>query len=454
MEHEAVRTLLLDAARRAVVFLEGLDERRVFPEEAALSRLDEALAGALPDEPSDAQDVLARIDELGSPAAVASAGGRYFGFVTGGTLPAALATNWLASAWDQNAFSHASAPGVARFEQAALRWTKQALDLPESCAGTFVTGATMASFTGLAAARHAVLRQVGWDVGRRGLFGAPEIRVVVGGEAHATIFKVLAMLGLGRERVVVVPADDQGRMRVDALPALEGPTIVCLQAGNVNSGAFDPAAEIVPRVKAHGAWVHVDGAFGLWARASTRLAELGRGLELADSWAVDAHKWLNVPYDCAIALVRDAEALRSAFRISGAYLPQGDRAEAIDVTPESSRRARGLDVWAALKSLGRRGIAELVERHCRQAATFAAGLRAAGHEVLNDVVLNQVVVAFGDAARTDAVIAALQRAGVCWCGATIWRGRRAMRISVSSWATTDEDVRAALASIDDAARAR
>jgi glutamate/tyrosine decarboxylase-like PLP-dependent enzyme len=277
--------------------------------------------------------------------------------------------------------------------------------------------------------------------------------VVVGAEAHVSLFKALAMLGLGRERVVVVPVDGQGRMRASALPRLPPRTVLCLQAGNVNTGAFDPAAELVLRAHEAGAWVHVDGAFGLWARASPELGVLAAGLDGADSWATDAHKWLNVPYDSGLALVRDERALRAAMGVTAAYLPQGARRDPADFTPELSRRARGVEVWAALRALGRAGLAELVERCCRHARRFADGLRAAGHRVLNEVVLNQVLVSFGDADRTRRVIAALQADGTCWCGPTVWQGETAMRISVSSWATTEDDVERSLEAMRRAALA-
>jgi glutamate/tyrosine decarboxylase-like PLP-dependent enzyme len=447
MTQDDTRALLIDAAERAARYLETLDERPVAAHPGSVERLLAALEPSLPEAPAGAAEVLDFLDEYGSPATVASAGGRYFGFVTGGALPASLAANWLAGAWDQNGFSFVSSPAVAIFEEVALAWVKQVLGLPEAAAGAIVTGATMANFTCLAAARHRVLDRAGWDVERRGLFGAPRSTVVLGAEVHASIFKALALLGLGREAVVEVPADDQGRMRADALPEMSGPTIVCLQAGNVNSGAFDPADKIIARARQAGAWVHVDGAFGLWAAASPDLAGLCRGFAAADSWATDAHKWLNVPYDSGLAVVRDAEALNRAMSISGAYLLASERRDAIDFTPESSRRARAIEVWAALKSLGRAGLAELVARNCRQARALAEGLGQAGVEVLNDVVLNQVVAAFGDEARTDEVIAALQAGGECWCGGTSWRGRRAMRISFSSWATGDRDIERSLAAI-------
>jgi glutamate/tyrosine decarboxylase-like PLP-dependent enzyme len=375
---------------------------------------------------------------------MAMAGPRFFGFVIGGALPATVAAGVLATAWDQNGVRHDLSPGTAVIEDVALRWVVEALGLPAGTAGGFVTGATVANFTALAAARHALLARTGWNVEARGLFGAPEISVVVGAEAHVSLFKALAMLGLGRERVVVVPVDGQGRLRADALPRLSPATIVCLQAGNVNTGAFDPAAEVVPRAREAGAWVHVDGAFGLWARAAPPRAALAAGLEGADSWATDAHKWLNVPYDSGLALVRDGAALRAAMGVTAAYLPQAARRDPADYTPELSRRARGVEVWAALRALGRTGLAALVEQSCRHARRFAEGLAAAGHRVLNEVVLNQVLVSFGDRDSTRRVIAAIQADGTCWCGGTVWQEQTAMRISISSWATTDDDVERSL----------
>jgi glutamate/tyrosine decarboxylase-like PLP-dependent enzyme len=317
----------------------------------------------------------------------------------------------------------------------------EALGLPPTAGGAFVTGATMANFTALAAARHTVLARAGWDVDDDGLFGAPPITVVVGEEAHPTLIKSLGLLGLGRGRVLQVPVDGQGRMRAGRLPRLDGPAIVCTQAGNVNTGAFDPFDAIVGEAQARGAWVHVDGAFGLWAVASPALAPLTAGLAAADSWATDAHKWLNVPYDSGIAIVRDAQALMAAMAITADYLPTpGDFRNPSEFTPELSRRARGVDVWAALRTLGRRGLAEMVEGCCRHARRFAHELQAAGATVLNEVLLNQVLVSFGDEETTRRVVAELQRDGTCWCGPTVWQGRTAMRISVCSWATTDDDV--------------
>ena len=360
--------------------------------------------------------------------------------------PAALAANWLASAWDQNAFSTTSSPVAAALEEVAERWLIELLGLPKASRAAFVTGTTMAHVTALSAARHAVLSDASWDIEGQGLFGAPEITVVVGEEAHATLFKALGIIGLGRDRVTRVPVDGQGRMRADKLPPLDGPAIVCIQAGNVNTGAFDPAAEICAAAHAAGAWVHVDGAFGLWAAAAPERAHLTTGLADADSWSTDGHKWLNVPYDCGVAIVRHPEALRAAMAMSASYLPTAEY-QPCDYSPESSRRARGVDVWAAIRSLGRSGVADLIERNCRFAARFAAGLEAGGYEVLNNVVLNQVLVSFGDGETTRKVVAAVQHEGTCWAGSSVWQGRNAMRISVSSWATTEADVERSLEAI-------
>jgi len=447
MNPDDTRELLANAARRSAQYLEGLEERSVAPKAVSVDRLIAALDTPLADAPTDAGEILSFIDEYGSPATVASAGGRYFGFVTGGALPATLAAQYLAAAWDQNSFSYLSSPAIAAFDDAVLRLVKQLLELPHEAAGAIVTGGTMANFTCLAAARNWVLNQYDWDVDRQGLFAAPPVTVILGEEAHASIYKVLSMLGLGREQVIAVPVDKQGRMRADALPVIEGPTIVCIQAGNVNSGAFDPAAKIIEWAHDANAWVHVDGAFGLWALASPDYASLARGFTAADSWATDAHKWLNVPYDSAIAITRNQQALKQAMSVSSSYLLPTENRDAIDYTPENSRRARALEIWAALNSLGRSGLADLVNRNCRQARDIAHSLQQAGVEILNDVVLNQVVVSFGGEDRTRQVIAAIQDAGVCWCGGTTWQGRAAMRISLSSWATTDDDIIRSVGSI-------
>jgi len=435
-----MQTLLQETTRRAIAYLEGLDARPVAPTQEAIAQL-RMFDEPLPDGPTDAESVLQRLDDLGAPATVATAGARFFGFVIGGTLPAALAANWLATAWDQNSALYNVTPGTAVLEQVALGWLRDLFGLPAGCAGSFVTGATVANFCGLAGARHAVLAKVGWNVEANGLFGAPPITVVVGAEAHPSLIKSLGLLGMGRDRVVKVPVDDQGRFRPERLPPLSGPTIVCLQAGNVNTGAFDSFAEICARAHQAGAWVHVDGAFGLWATACPERAHLTRGIADADSWVTDAHKWLNVPFDSGLAFVRDADALRAAMAVTASYLPtETERRNPSDYTPELSRRARGVDVWAALRSLGRSGVSDLIERTCRHARRFATGLEAAGYAILNDVVLNQVLVSFGDAPTTRRVIERIQQEGTTWCGGTVWQGHTAMRISVSSWATSDSDV--------------
>jgi glutamate/tyrosine decarboxylase-like PLP-dependent enzyme len=434
-----------DAWQRASTYASLIRERHVAPAPATVARLVD-FDEPFPVEPLPADAVLELLDRSGSPATMATTGGRYFGFVIGGVLPAALAADWLTAAWGQNAGLDVASPVAAKLDDLAIRWTAEALGLPAT-GGALVTGATMANLTGLLAARETLLRRHGWDVSAKGLFGAPPITVVLGGEVHVSLRKSLAILGLGKDRVLRVAVDEQGRMLPDSLPLLDGPAIVCLQAGNVNSGAFDPAAELIPLAKESGAWVHVDGAFGLWAAAAPARRYLMSGFELADSWATDAHKWLNAGYDCGIALLRDAAPLRDALDSPAAYLFHGENRQPSHYTPESSRRARGVPVWAALKSLGRSGLADLVERCCRHAARFAEGLRDAGFEVLNDVVLNQVVVAFGDASETRRVITAIQNDGTCWCGATEWKGRVAMRISVSSWATTADDVEESLEAI-------
>jgi glutamate/tyrosine decarboxylase-like PLP-dependent enzyme len=433
--------LFQDAARRAISYLQSVRDRPVAASRQALQRLDE-LKHPLPQNGVDAREVLRLLDEIGSPATIATAGGRYFGLVIGGALPATVAANWLAAAWDQNASFRWTSPISATLEDVSLQWLRDLFGLPDGVAGAFVTGASMANMAALASARHALLSRLGWDVEAKGLYGAPDLRVIVSNEVHVTILKALSLLGLGRERIIRVPTDRQGRLRPESLPKLDDRTIICIQAGNVNTGDFDPAAEVCRRAREARAWVHVDGAFGLWALANRDLANLTEGLADADSWATDGHKWLNVPYDSGIVLVRRPEDLRAAMSASAAYLAEGvegDR-EPSHYTPESSRRARGVEIWAALLNLGQDGIAGLVERTCRHARSFAQGLNDHGFEILNDVVLNQVLVSFGSPEATRAVIDHLQAEGVCWCGGTTWQGRPAMRISVSNWATTEADV--------------
>jgi len=439
--------IMRDAAERSIRYRESLADRRVGPlpeAVAATAGFDEKLS----EKGHDEAETLAMLDELGSPASVAMAGPRFFGFVIGGSMPVTVAANWLATAWDQNSAMNEVTPALAAMEDVSRRWLCELFGLPGDCAASFATGATIANFTALAAARHRVLADVGWDVEKDGLIGAPPVTVVVGEEAHPTVTKSLGLLGLGRDRPVRVPVDGQGRMIADAVPAVDGPTIVCTQVGNINTGAFDPVDEICNAVRPAGAWVHVDGAFGLWAAAVPGMRHLLEGIEQADSWATDAHKWLNVPYDSGLAITRDTVALKSAMAITADYLPTDTQhRNPSDFTPELSRRARGVDIWAALRSLGRRGVEDLIVRCCSHAKHFAEGLQAAGFEILNEVVLNQVLVSFGDDETTLRVIEEIQRDGTCWCGGTIWQGRRAMRISVCNWSTTSADVDVSLAAM-------
>jgi glutamate/tyrosine decarboxylase-like PLP-dependent enzyme len=441
-----MRSLLTDAAQRAIQYLEDIQERRVAPDETAIRELS-ALREALPEHPCEPQETLTLLDTVGSPATMGIAGRRFFGFVIGGALPVTVASNWLATAWDQNPGLRVASPVNAVVEDVALMWLRQLLRLPESTGAGFVTGATVANTTALAAARHALLEKSGWDVGAQGMFGAPPVDVIIGEEAHPSVARSLALLGLGRDRCIQVPVDDQGCMRADVFPELKNPSIVCTQVGNVNTGGFDPVGDICNLARKSGSWVHVDGAFGLWAAASPRHAHLVAGMEAADSWATDAHKWLNVPYDSGLAFVKHPEHLRNALSLTASYLPTTTLREPSHYTPELSRRSRGVDVWAAIRTLGRSGIAAMIDRCCRHADHFAAGLRKGGCEILNDVVLNQVLVSFGDASMTLRVIAALQEDGTCWVGGTEWQGQTAMRISVSSWATTEEDVDRSIATM-------
>ena len=432
--------LMRDAAERAIRYRVESPERSVAPAQEALLALEEFVE-PLPDEGMPDDEVLAKLDRLATPASVVMTGPRFFGFVIGGSLPVTVATNWLSTAWDQNVVMHEVTPATSTLERVAADWMIDLLGLPRGSAAGFVTGATVANLSALAAARHRVYANVGWNVEADGLIGAPPVSVIVGEEAHPTLTKSLGLLGFGRDRVVRVPVDGQGRMIADELPAIDGPTIVCTQAGNVNTGSFDPIGDICDIVRPRGAWVHVDGAFGLWAAASPAHRGLVDGIDKADSWATDAHKWLNVPYDCGLAFVREPQLLAAAMAIDAEYLiTETEFRNPSDYTPELSRRARGVDTWAALRSLGKRGVADMIDRCCRHARRFSTGLEAAGFEILNDVVLNQVLVSFGDADKTREVIEAIQRDGTCWCGITVWQGRTAMRISVSNWSTTSEDV--------------
>ncbi len=440
-----VRRLLELTASIAADYVESLGDRPVFPD-VTPEHLREALGGPLPEQPLDAQQVVTELAEAAERGVVAMGSGRYFGFVIGGGLPAALAADWLASTWDQNAGLYVCGPSASVVEQVTREWIVELLGLPPDASIGFVTGTQMAHVTGLATARYHVLDEVGWDVGRDGLQGAPRLRVFVGAKRHVTVDRALRLLGLGEP--TVVEADEQGRMRVDslteAISAGDGPTIVCVQAGEVNTGAFDPVSEIADVCEDAGAWLHVDGAFGIWAAVSPSLRHLVSGIERADSWTTDAHKWLNVPYDSGIVLCAHPESHRRAMTVQAAYLIQdeGERRvrDQVDWVPEFSRRARGFAVYAALRSLGRAGLVELVERCCAQARRFADRIaELPGVHVLNEVVLNQVLFCFEDNERTDAVLASVQASGEVWMSGTTWDGRKAIRVSVSNWQTGDEE---------------
>ncbi len=443
------------AHRLALDFLAGAPSRQVAPADA--ERSIQSLDVELADDGVAAVRVLEELAAAVGPGLVASAGPRYFGFVIGGSLPAALGADWLASAWDQDAGLNVLGPAAAACEEIAGAWILDLLGLPGDASVGFVTGGQMANFTALAAARHAVLERAGWDVESDGLHGGPRVEVLVGEHAHVTIRTALRMLGLGESTARVVPADDSGRMLADALmrelQACEGPAIVCAQAGEVNTGCFDPLGAIADACEEAGAWFHVDGAFGAWAAASSRLRHLAAGIERADSCAVDAHKWLNVPYDCGLAIVSDPAALAGAMRVSAAYLKGSERRDPASFTPEASRRARGFAVYAALRSLGRSGVEHLVERCCEWAALMAEELRSEpGVEILNEVVLNQVLVGLDTGTRDAAeaierVLERIQSEGTCWVGGTSWRGRPAIRVSFSNWSTGEEDVQRSAESI-------
>ncbi|NCT67818.1 MAG: aspartate aminotransferase family protein [Rhodanobacteraceae bacterium] len=454
MSTDTFEDLLGRVHARAIDYLREQPDRHVGAR-ASRDELLAALRAPLTERGEPADTVIDLLAAQGERGAVASGSPRYFGFVIGGTYPVALAADWLAATWDQNAGIYATSPLASVVEDVAAEWLLDLFDLPRDAGLGFVTGCQMANFTCLAAARHGVLRRAGWDVEADGLHGAPRVNVVASAESHVTIDVALRYLGFGTRALRRVESDAQGRLRADhlreLLATLDGPTIICAQAGNVNTGAFDPLREIAAIANAHGAWLHVDGAFGLWARASRAHRALADGIELADSWATDAHKWLNVPYDCGVAIVRHAADQRAAMTSAAAYLiqTQGAERDAVDWGPEFSRRARGVPVYATLRALGRDGIEGLVDRCCARARQIAGLLAAeAGVQVLNDVVLNQVLVRFGnDDDTTRAVVAGVQDEGTCWLSGTTWHGLAAMRISVSNWATSEEDVARSAAAI-------
>jgi glutamate/tyrosine decarboxylase-like PLP-dependent enzyme len=445
------------AFNHAMAYLDGLPERPVSVR-ASLTDLRTALGGPLPARPLPPDQVVAALAAAVEPGVVASSSGRYFGFVVGGATPAALAADWLTSVWDQNAGLYVLGPAASVVEETASAWLVELLGLPAPTSVGFVTGGQMANFTALATAVRDVLHRIGWDVDTDGLWGAPRVRVIVGEGRHGTIDRALRLLGMGTGSIVAVPMDGQGRMIVpalaQALAGSDGPTIVCAQAGSVNTGAIDPMGEICDLAHRSGAWVHVDGAFGLWAAASPRLRPMLAGVERADSWAMDAHKWLNVPYDSGLVLCAHPAAHRAAMGVRASYLvhAEGGERDALEYNPEHSRRARGFAVYAAIRALGGTGIADLVERSCALARRFADRLSAAGVEVLNEVVLNQVLVRFHAAggdhdAYTRRVLDLLQDDGTCWMSGTTWNGMAAVRISVSNWSTDQDDVDRSVAAI-------
>jgi glutamate/tyrosine decarboxylase-like PLP-dependent enzyme len=458
---DPVNDLLGFTADYASEFIASLDDRPI-PPQASVEELRAALGGPLPEHATGAAQVVAELIEAAEPGIMAMPSGRFFGFVIGGALPVSVAADWLTSAWDQNAGLIGPTPSAGVVEEIVLEWLRELLLLPAGVSAGFVTGCQMAHMTALAAARHRILAQAGWDLARDGLQGAPRIRVLVGEERHVTVDRALRYLGVGSAQIEAIPADEQGRMRVELLPAAlaagDGPTIVCTQLGNVNTGSCDDVTAVADAVEGTGAWLHVDGAFGLWAAPSARFRHLAAGAERADSWATDAHKWLNVPYDSGIAFCADPEAHRAAMSVRANYLEQADADAArdqMDWNPEFSRRARGFPIYAAIRALGRDGIAGMVERCCDHAARFAELLGAEPDvEILNEVVLNQVLVRFGnDDELTRATVAAVQEDGICWLSGTVWQGQAAMRISVSSWRTTEDDVeRSAGAILEAAAR--
>lgn len=435
----SLEALLQQAHDYALQYISSIDQRRVYPAKDDIARLasfDEPLAEA----PCNASDLLSLLHLKGSPATVAQTGGRYFGFVNGAVNPAPLAAKWLADVWDQNPALYVMSPTVSRLEKVCEQWLVQLLDLPEDTALGLVGGSSVSILCGLAAGRNELLRRMDWEVNAKGLFGAPEIRVLVGAQAHAAVFKALALLGLGRDRVEIVTADKQGRMRADCLPELDQRCLLITQAGNVNSGAFDPIDEICDRARRADAWVHVDGAFGLWAGASARKRSLYAGVNKADSWSADAHKTLNAPYDCGIILCRQRGALASAMQASASYLQWSEDRDNMIYTPDMSRRARAVELWATMKSLGRSGIEALVDQLCDHAVYFADRLRALDFKILNDVVFNQLLVACESPAVTRGTLEHIQHSGECWCGGAVWHGEPVIRVSVCSWRTSKDDI--------------
>ncbi|MEN8199246.1 MAG: pyridoxal-dependent decarboxylase [Thermodesulfobacteriota bacterium] len=442
--------LLFNKAREyAFSYMENLADRPVFPDDAALENLKEFYE-PLPETPCPGADILDRLHRYGSPATVAQTGSSYFGFVNGGCLPAAQASQWLSTAWDQNAALYLMSPLASCLETICQQWLIELLGLPEECVAALVSGSSLATLSGLAAARHDLLARQGWDVNGDGLAGAPPLRVVLGEQAHSSVFKALAILGFGRNQLELVVADGEGRLRVDKLPQLDERSMVIAQAGNVNSGAFDDIDAIAERVNTAGGWLHVDGAFGLWCAASKSRRHLTKGIDRADSWAVDGHKSLNGPYDCGIILCRHPKALAAAMQASGSYIHYSSERDGMVYVPEMSRRARSVELWATMKALGRAGIEELVDSLHTLALQLAGGLEDNGFQIVNEVVFNQVLVACKSGDATRATLANIQKSGRCWCGGATWQGEPVIRVSICSWRTGSADIEAAVASFVEA----
>lgn len=433
------KMLYNDAHKYGMEYLESVFDRNVFPTTEAIEKLVE-LEEAFPESPSKGKAVIALLNELGSPATVAHLGGRYFGFVTGSALPAGLAAKELSSFWDQNAAMQVMSPITSKLETVVENWLKEIFDFPDRTVAGFVSGSSLATFSGLAAARYRLLQRMGWDVNEKGLFGAPQIRVVTGQHAHSTVLKAIGLLGLGKENIEWADVDEQGRIIPEAMPELDDKTLVILQAGNVNSGSFDPFEKICEKTNQVNAWVHVDGAFGLWVAAVEELKHLASGMEKANSWSVDGHKTLNTPYDSGVILCEDEEALVSALHMTGSYIVESEAKDGMFYTPEMSRRARVIELWATLKYLGRSGLDEMAVGFHERAVQFKTELEKHSFEILNDVVFNQVIVSCGSDELTDQTLKNIQEARECWVGGSKWFGKSVIRISVSSWATTENDV--------------
>jgi glutamate/tyrosine decarboxylase-like PLP-dependent enzyme len=446
------RELFEQAKSHAFDYMDSILDRNVYPTDQALKNL-AIFDEPFPSEPGDPQEILDLLHAYGSPATVAQTAGRYFGFVNGGAVPTALAARWLADVWDQTAGLYMTSPIASHLESTCEKWLVDLFKLPTGTAAGFVSGSSAAILCGLAAARNELLKRRGWDVNADGLFGAPALRVVVGEQAHAAVFKALALLGLGRKRVEMVPTDDQGRMLAEKMPDLDSHCLVIAQAGNVNSGAFDPFDEVCERARDAEAWVHIDGAFGLWAAASRTREFLTHGIEKADSWSVDAHKTLNAPYDSGITLCKHPEALVTAMQTTASYIHYSEKRDGMLFTPEMSRRARAVELWATLKSLGKEGVEQLVDRLCEHASRFAMELRGQGFHILNEVVFNQVLVACNTPEQTRATLENIQKSGECWCGGATWNSAPAIRVSVCSWATTEADVRRSISAFASARNA-